>query len=155
MLPGQVDLLLRITSSLRSRSTRAQGDDHAIRGLLQLLGELFRSQKLAEAEVGSLVTLEAIYEVQQSALDPDIQTTLGRLLQHEATRKDPLAARAAKVVALLELIQDETPTTVDLVAQGLYSRVGQGSASEGVGQALEALRELRFLGYSEKASRRR
>ncbi len=33
MLPGQIDLVLQITSALRTRSTRAQGDDQAIRGL--------------------------------------------------------------------------------------------------------------------------
>jgi hypothetical protein len=36
MLPSYVDLLMQITSNLRTRSTRAKGDDHAIRGLLQL-----------------------------------------------------------------------------------------------------------------------
>ena len=45
MLPGQIDLLLQITTALRTRSARAQGDDQAIRGLLQLLGELFRDQQ--------------------------------------------------------------------------------------------------------------
>ena len=45
MLPGQVDLILQITTALRTRSARAQGDDQAIRGLLQLLGELFRDQQ--------------------------------------------------------------------------------------------------------------
>ena len=44
MLPGHIDLLMRITSALRTRSTRVQGDAHAIRGLLQLLGELFRGR---------------------------------------------------------------------------------------------------------------
>ncbi|MCA9518531.1 MAG: BREX system P-loop protein BrxC, partial [Myxococcales bacterium] len=34
MLPGQIDLILQLTSALRTRSTRAQGDDQAIRGLL-------------------------------------------------------------------------------------------------------------------------
>jgi Family of unknown function (DUF6079) len=56
MLPSYVDLLMQITSNLRTRSTRVKGDDHAIRGLLQLLGELFREQKLGEEEVGALVT---------------------------------------------------------------------------------------------------
>jgi hypothetical protein len=58
MLPGHVDLLLQITTALRTRSARAQGDDQAIRGLLQLLGELFRDRKLADMEVGWLVTLD-------------------------------------------------------------------------------------------------
>ena len=46
MVPGHIDLFMRITTSLRGRSSRVQGDDHAIRGLLQLLGELFRAQSL-------------------------------------------------------------------------------------------------------------
>jgi len=57
MLPGHIDLLLQITSALRTRSSRVQGDDQAIRGLLQMLGELFRGQKLADVPVGHLVTL--------------------------------------------------------------------------------------------------
>ena len=68
-----------LSANLRSRSTRMQGDDHAIRGLLQLLGELFRAQKLADRDVGELVTLDAIFEVQQSALDADVQNTLSRV----------------------------------------------------------------------------
>ena len=32
LLPGQIELILRITSVLRTRSSRAQGDDQAIRG---------------------------------------------------------------------------------------------------------------------------
>ena len=58
LLPGHIDLILQITSALRARSSRAQGDDQAIRGLLQLLGELFRDRKLAEEPVGRLVTLD-------------------------------------------------------------------------------------------------
>src|SRR5262249_24537755 len=60
MLPGHIDLILQITSALRARSSRAQGDDQAIRGLLQLLGELFRTQRLADKEPGVLVTLEQV-----------------------------------------------------------------------------------------------
>ena len=99
MLPGHIDLLMPMASNLRARSTRVQGDDHAIRGLLQLLGELFREQKLADKEVGSLVTLDAIFEVQHSALDPDVQTTLSRIADDPRVRDDVLAQRAAKAVA--------------------------------------------------------
>lgn len=150
MLPGHVDLLMQITSNLRTRSTRVQGDDHAIRGLLQLLGELFRKQQLAEGEVGELVTLDAIYEVQHSALDPDVQTALGRIVNHAKFRADELALRAARAVALLELIQEQMPTTAVLVAQCLYSRLGLGSQVQAVTEALERLRGENLLGYSEK-----
>ena len=150
MLPGQIELLMDITSNLRSRSTRAQGDDHAIRGLLQLLGELFREQKLGEREVRDLVTLDAIFEVQHSALEADVQTTLSRIFDHPSVRDDALALRAAKAVALLELIQDKKPTDAGLVAQCLYRRLGDGNQTKAVSEALERLRQANLLGYSEK-----
>jgi hypothetical protein len=150
MLPSQVDLLMKITSNLRTRSSRVQGDDHAIRGLLQLLGELFREQRLGEREVGELVTLDAIFEVQQTALEPDVQATLGRIFDHADVRDDLLAQRAARAVALLEQIQEQDATTVELVAKCLYAKLGEGDHVQAVGQALEKLRAANLLGYSEK-----
>jgi hypothetical protein len=150
MLPGHVDLLMQITSNLRTRSSRVQGDDHAIRGLLQLLGELFREQKLGDRDVGELVTLDAIYDVQSSALDADVQTTLTRIFDHADVRDDPTALRAAKAVALLELIQEQEPTTPELVARCLYRRLGEGNQVRAVTQALEKLRSANLVAYSEK-----
>lgn len=150
MLPGHIDLLMLISSNLRTRSTRVQGDDHAIRGLLQLLGELFREQRLGERETDQLVTLDAIYEVQHSALDVDVQMTMARIADHPDVRNDDLAQRVAKAVALLELIQDQTPTTADLIAKCLYARLGQGNQVSAVTEALERLRAANLLSYSEK-----
>ena len=150
LLPGHVDLLLQITSALRTRSARAQGDDQAIRGLLQLLGELFRDRKLADMEVGSLVTLDQVYEVQHTALDSDVQASMARILNQCADDTTGLLARAAKVVALLELIQDVVPTDARLVAQCLYDRIDRGSQVTQVTEALEELRRRNLLGYSEK-----
>jgi hypothetical protein len=150
MLPSYVDLLMQITSNLRTRSTRVKGDDHAIRGLLQLLGELFREQKLGEKEVGVLVTINAIYEVQQSALNADVQTTLARLFCHEEVINDEMAIQVAKAVALLELIQEQEPTTLTLVSQCLYSQLGMGNQESAIFSALEKLRNLGLLSFSEK-----
>ena len=150
MLPGHVELLLQITSRLRTRSSRAQGDAHGVRGLLQLLGELFRERKLAERPVGDLVTLEDIFEVQQSALDPDVQTTMVRIFNNAEIAGHPLALRVAKAVALLELIQEETPTTSELVAKCLHARLGEGNQLSAVDAALDRLRALTLLSYSEK-----
>ncbi|MEG4814880.1 BREX system P-loop protein BrxC [Microcoleus sp. K5-D4] len=150
MLPGYVDLLMQITTNLRTRSTRAKGDDHAIRGLLQLLGELFREQRLGERQLGALVTLDSIYEVQHSALDADLQNTLTRLFNHEEVINNPLAIKVAKTVALLELIQEQEPTTATFVSQCLYSELGQGNQEPNITQALEKLRNLGLLSYSDK-----
>ncbi len=150
LLPGHIDLLLQITSALRTRSSRAQGDDQAIRGLLQLLGELFRDQQLADKPTGALVTIDQIYEVQHTALDSDVQASMARILDHCAGDKNRLLLRAAKAVALLELIQDTVPTDAKLVAQCLYDRVDRGNHVGAVTEALEELRRRNLLGYSEK-----
>ena len=47
LLPGQIDLILQITSALRTRSARAQGDDQAIRGLIALTGQPPEARKQA------------------------------------------------------------------------------------------------------------
>ncbi|MFL4905933.1 BREX system P-loop protein BrxC [Streptomyces sp. MMS24-I2-30] len=150
MLPGQIDLILQITSALRTRSARAQGDDQAIRGLLQLLGELFRDQNFAEQPVGALVTLDQVYEVQHTALDSDVQASMARVLSQCTDDADGLLVRAAKAVALLELIQDTQATDPKLVAQCLYDRVDRGNHVAAVTEALEELRRRNLLGYSEK-----
>jgi hypothetical protein len=150
MLPGQIDLILQITSALRTRSTRAQGDDQAIRGLLQLLGELFREQDLANMAVGALITLDQIYAVQHTALDSDVQNSMARILSQCTADAEKLMVRAAKAVALLELIQETAPTDARLVAQCLYDRVDRGNQVAEVTVALEELRRRNLLGYSEK-----
>ena len=150
LLPGHIDLLLQITSAMRTRSSRAQGDDQAIRGLLQMLGELFREQGLADAKTGTLVTLDQIYEVQHTALDSDVQASMARILEQCADDASGLLTRAAKAVAMLELIQDTLPTDAKLVAQCLYDRVDRGNNLGEVTQALEKLRRRNLLGYSEK-----
>jgi hypothetical protein len=150
MLPGHIDLLLQITSALRTRSARSQGDDQAIRGLLQLLGELFRDQGLADLPIGHLVTLDQIYNVQNTALDSDIQASMARVLQQCADDESGLLVRVAKAVALLELIQESLRTDEKLVAQALYDRVDRGNHAAAISNALQELRSRGLLGYSEK-----
>jgi hypothetical protein len=155
MLPGHIDLIMKITSALRTRSRRSQGDDHAIRGLLQLLGELFRAQGLADDEVGTLITLDRIFEVQGSALDIDVQQTLERIWRFCDKAKNKLAARCAKAVALLELLQGDeenkgVATDTKLVARCLYADLRDDDNEPAVREALELLRRENLLGYSER-----
>ena len=150
LLPGYIDLLMQIASSLRVRSARVRGDDYAIRGLLQLLGELFREQNLAEKEVGELITLDKIYEIQGSSLDADMQNTLTRLFAHPEVTNDEVAIKVAKVVALLELIQEQQATTPELIGKCLYQKMGMGNTAPEIQQALEKLRNSGLISYSEK-----
>ena len=150
LLPGHIDLILQITSALRTRSARSQGDDQAIRGLLQLLGELFRGRGFADGQVGDLITLDQVYEIQHTALDADVQTSMDRILRHCVDQGLPLAARAARAVALLELIQERVTTDARLVAACLYDSIDRGNNRTAVQEALEELRRANLLSYSEK-----
>lgn len=150
LLPGHIDLILQITSAMRARSSRAQGDDQTLRGLLGLLSNLFTRHGLADEDLGVLVTLDRMYDVQHTALDSEVQASMARILHHCDTHGLDLAARAAKAVALLELIQERLPTDSKLVAACLYARIDQGSQQDAVHEALEELRRVHLLGYSEK-----
>ncbi len=149
LLPNHIDLLLQITSAMRQRTSRAQGDDHGIRGVLQLLGELFRSQGLADAEVGTLVTFDRVYEIMHTALDSDLQASMARVLA-QTVNLDPLHVQCAKVVALLEHIQENLPTTAELIASCLYDRVDRGDRVAEVKAALEVLKNKNLLGHGDK-----
>lgn len=152
LLPGHVDLLLKITSGLRLRSTRAQGDSHAIRGLLQLLGDLFREQRFDEQPVGQLVTLDRVYDILHTALNVDVQRTLGRAFEFCSRQREPLMPRVVKAVALLELLQDEEQkTSAELVARCLYTHLGDPSMQDAVQRALDALVGESLLSVSEKS----
>ncbi|MCP4655874.1 MAG: BREX system P-loop protein BrxC [bacterium] len=148
LLPPHIDLFMRITSNLRLRSSRVKGDDYAIRGLLQTLGEMFREQDLGDRELGELVTLDAIYDVHHTAFDVDTKNAMDRLRVHEAVTGDALAA--AKVVAMLQLVQEQTPPTAETVAQCLYPRLGAGNRTAEVTAGLERMKEAGLLAYSEK-----
>ena len=158
MLPGHIDLLMEITTGLRDRSSRVQGDSHAIRGLLQLLGDLFRDSNLGSHELGHLITLDRIYDVLHTALDADVQSTLTRAFDFCAHHPDwgdkqkKLAEKVLKAVSLLELIPDErTKKDADLVGRALYEKLGQGSKKEAIQTLLDALRASGHVDYSEKS----
>ena len=86
---------------------------------------------LTQAELGALITLDQIYEIQGSALDVDTQNTMARIFEHCAEHNDLLGIRCAKAVALLQMLQgDEESTGVNttskLVAQCLYANINHG-----------------------------
>lgn len=150
MLPGHVDLLMQLTTNLRSQSLRVQGDDYAIRGLLQLLGELFREKNLAEEPLGTLVTLDAIYDIQHTALHSDVQASMARVLTQTAASTDAWARKVAQTIALLQLNRETQAVTEELIAQCLYPAVGAPPVTSQVKAALELLKSHNLVGYSEK-----
>lgn len=151
LLPGHIDLLLRITSGLRARGTRVQGDAQQIRGLLQLLGDIFRGPDLVTREPGWLLTVDRVYDVLHTALDADLHMTLGQAMDFCKRQNNETMKRVVKAVAMLELLQDEKhPTTADLVSRCLYDRLGAPNPLPEVQKALDALVGEGLLGHSNQ-----
>ena len=95
---------------------------------------------LGDREVGALITLDRIYEIQQSSLESDAQLTLDKAMTWCAAEQDDVARRALKALALLELTQSEdNPTTAELVARCLYDRLDGASPKDEVEAALQHL----------------
>lgn len=156
LLPGHIDLLMAITTGLHHRN-RGQGDSHAIRGLLQMLGDIFREQDLGQREVGTLITLDRVFDVLHTALDADVQTTLSRAFDYCTKNQDgrladsKLAERVLKALALVELLPEEQgKRDATLLARCLYERLGQGNQADVIQNALDTLRGAGFVEYSEK-----
>lgn len=126
-----------------------QGDAHEIRGLLQLLGDIFRDQDLVRRESGWLLTIDRVYDVLHTALETDLHMTLNRAMEFCQRQDGDLMKRVVKAVAMLELLQDEKhPTSADLIARSLYARLGDGNPLPEVQKVLDALVGEGLLGHS-------
>ena len=125
---------------------------YAIRGLLQLLGDLFREKGLADREVGHLIPIDLVYEVLHSSLGVDMQVTISRAIEFCKKQGNKLAERVVKAVAMLEMVQDErdNKTTAELIARCLYQQLGQTNQEPEVQAALDLLLGHSFLALSEK-----
>lgn len=150
LLPEHIDLLMQLTTSLRIRSSRSQGDDYAIRGLLQLLGELFREKKLANEPLGRLVTLDDIYDLQATAFDGEEQATMNRILASAEVAADAWAIKAVKAIKLLELNHEKEPVRDELIASCLYGHLGDENPLHALKPVLERLRNINVISFSEK-----
>ena len=151
MLPGHVDLLMQITSNLRTRSTRVQGDDHAIRGLLQLLGELFREQKLAEREVG--VAGHARRHLRGAALGARrrrADDAVAHLRRPRGARRRACPARGQGGGAARADPGADADDRRSWSPRASTRASARATGCQAVTEALEKLRQPNLLAYSEK-----
>ncbi len=111
MLPEHVDLICEITSALRLARPAPRATITPFVASCRCSANCSASQGLAEAELGALISIDQIYDIQGSALDFDVQNTMARILEFCSDHHDKLAARCAKAVALLELVQGRRATS--------------------------------------------
>lgn len=150
LLPDHISLLLEISSGLRSASSRVQTDAASVRGLLQLIQELFRQGSIKSADVPTLLTLDQVYDVQRSGLPNDQSITMNAIFERysAADADGVMVHRVAKAVVLLGY--QRAKVSEDMVAKLLYLRAGDDAPTESVRAALARLKEDNFITRTEE-----
>lgn len=151
LLPGHVELLLGITQGIRERSPRMQADATSVRGLIQLVQELFRVRDgLGDDDVPTLLTLDRVYEVQRSALPNDQIVALQQIFvtyPEEESDQHALVHRVIKAVVMLGY--QSAKVTEQAVARSLLRKPDDDLDEDDIRACLEMLREENQLTFSE------
>jgi len=150
-LPYQIDLCIDIVSGLRLRRGAQRHIGGSNRTIIKQAQQMLihPQTSLAGKPIGSLVTLDLVYELLYA----------GNLLPTEVTREiddvpqrlpnDELACKVAKAVALLEVVTD-LPRTPHNLAALLHSRIDEDSLLSDVEKALKRLEGVQVIRESEE-----
>jgi hypothetical protein len=149
LLPGHIPLFMEITQSIRNISARTQSDAGGVRSVLNNIWSLFNDApvQLKDRPVGTLLTLDMLYDIIGSSVNSDVQLTLHRIF--EKYPPESWESRVAKAIALLEMNADQMPVTQELLAQLLYPALGAASPADDVSAALEQLTADNWIQYRE------
>ncbi|HNY21118.1 MAG TPA: BREX system P-loop protein BrxC, partial [Treponemataceae bacterium] len=150
LLPEHIPLFMDITQSLRNSSARSQSDSGGVRSVLNNIWSLFNEDPVAlkNRPVGTLLTLDMLFDMIGSSVDSDVLLTLHRLF--EKTPPDSMERKVAKAIALLEMNGDNRPVTDEALAKLLYPALGSRGVKNEVEAALKTLKDENWIQYSEK-----
>ncbi|MEI8093417.1 MAG: BREX system P-loop protein BrxC [Spirochaetales bacterium] len=150
LLPAHIPLFMSITQSIRDNSVRTQSDAGGVRSVLNNIWDLFNRPAVAlkNRPLGTLVTLDMLYDVIGSSVDSDVQLTLAKIFEKHLTESWP--TRVVKAIALLEMGAGERPVFPELLAQMLYPTLGASSVFGEVEKAIETLKLENWISFHEK-----
>lgn len=150
-LPYQIDLCIDIVAGLRLKRGAHRHIGGSNRTIIKQAQEMMINPRtlLADAPIGTLVTLDKVYEL----------LYLGNLLPTETTREvdevpkvlpgNEMAWKVAKAIALLEAVKD-LPRTVHNLAVVLHPSVTSDSIKREVEDAIKALEKAQVIRDSEE-----
>ncbi|HOF49493.1 MAG TPA: BREX system P-loop protein BrxC [Verrucomicrobiota bacterium] len=150
-LPYQIDLCIDVVAGLRLKRGAHRHVGGSNRTIIKQAQQMMINDrtKLADAPIGTLVTLDKVYEL----------LYLGNLLPTETTRevdeiaqrlpKVPMAPKVAKAIALLESVKD-LPRTPHNLAVVLHPTVDAQPVIKEVEAALKALEASQFVRLTEE-----
>lgn len=147
-LPHYIGLSIDIMSGIRLQPGAPRHLGGSNRTIIKQTYEMLVSDRtrLADAPVGTLATLDKIYELVEGNLPSEKQKDISDI----AHRFGDAAweVRVAKAIALLEFVRDVPRTTQNLAAV-LYERLGDPSPQPQVEEALRALEVAQFVRLTE------
>ena len=150
--PHYVDLCISIMSGIRLQPGAPRHLGGSNRTVIKQAYEMLVSDRtaLAKAPVGTLVTLDRVYELVEGNLSNERRTDIHEISERFKSDSDARkwALRVAKVICLLEFVRD-LPRTEANIAAFLVDKVGDAVPLSQVRAALKKLHESQFIRDTE------
>ncbi len=147
-LPYFIDLSIDIVSGIRQEAGAPRHIGGSNRTIIKQTYEMLVSDRthLADAPVGTLVTLDRIYDLVETNLSSEKQRDISEIGQRWP--HDPWPARTAKAIALLEMVRD-LPCSDANVAALLYDKLDGEAPLPHVQRAIQLLSDAQFIRQTE------
>lgn len=148
-LPHYIDLSIQIMSGIRLLPGAAKHIGGANRTIIKQAYEMLINDRtnMAEQPIGSLVTLDRIYELVEGNLSSERRADIGEIIKTFGAKS--WEVRVAKAVCLLEFVRD-LPRSESNISALLVDRADSPSPVEQVKQALEKLIKGQFVRQAEE-----
>lgn len=147
-LPYFVELSIDVVSGLRLQAAAPRHFGGSNRTIIKQTYEMLVSDRtrLADALIGTLVTLDRIYDLVEGNLPSERQRDISDI--QRLWEADPWPARTAKVISLLEYVRG-VPRTERNIAALLYGNLGANAPLPEVERAIALLSEKQFIRQTE------
>jgi hypothetical protein len=152
-LPHFIELSIEIMSGIRLQPGAPKHFGGSNRTIIKQAYEMLVSERtaLAKQSIGTLVTLDKIFELVEGNLSTEKRNDIDQITQ--LFKDDPedkgLSSRVAKVVCLLEFVRD-LPRTEANIAACLIDKVGQPTPLAEVEKSLKRLEDAKFIRNTEE-----
>src|SRR5262249_32497669 len=149
-LPHFVELSISIMSGIRLQPGAPRHYGGSNRTIIKQAYEMLVSERtaLATKPVGTLVTLDRIYELGEGNLSVEKRTDIHDITQRLKDDAEGCTARVAKTICLLEFVRD-LPRTEANIAACLVDVVGKPAPLPQVRAAIEKLQQAQFVRITE------
>ena len=147
-LPYHIEMCIDIMSGIRLQPGAQRYIGGSNRTIIKQAQQMLINPrvKLAEEEVGTLVTFDKVYDLIKDNLSSEKHRDIISI--KERFPADDFAIKVAKVVCLLEFVRD-LPRTPQNIATVLYSHIGAESCLHEVEDAIKKLEQAQFIKISE------